>query len=185
MGGAIAAALIYLLGQYYVFPSWDALKEASGRIDIQSKRVLNYRKILRGQETVKAVLDSARQQTSSIEAGLLTSRSDSLANAEIQGLIKELAGAQGLNLRRSDVLPVKRVSPEYGKVSTRVELMGSIDQLLNFLVNFQSAVKILFIEEMRISAVQIGNPKEKQIVATLLISALKFVEPASPASNKK
>jgi hypothetical protein len=115
----------------------------------------------------------------------LTNHNDALANAEIQGLIKGLAGVQGLSLRRSDVLPVKTVSQDYEKVSTRVELMGSIDQLLNLLVNFQSAVKILFLEEMRVSPVQIGNPKEKRIVATLLISAVKTAEPASPAPNKK
>jgi Tfp pilus assembly protein PilO len=167
------AVLTYLLVQQYLLPYWDSLGTISERIEIQSKRVTQYRRILKGQDSVKAALETVRRQASLLEGGLLNSRADALANAEIQGIVKELAVSKGMTFRRSDLLPVKPISPEYSKVSTRVEVQGAINQLVDFLVSIEGDQRILFAEEMRISPAQMGNQKNKQIVATLMVSALK------------
>jgi Tfp pilus assembly protein PilO len=167
------AVLAYLMMQHYILPYWDSLGTTSEKIEILSKRVTQYRRILKGQNSVKAALETVRRQASSMESGLLNSRADALANAEIQGLVKDLAVSKGMTFRRSDLLPVKPVSPEYSKVSTRVEVLGAINQLADFLVSFESSQRILFVEEMRISPVQMGNPKNKQVLATLMVSGLK------------
>jgi Tfp pilus assembly protein PilO len=120
-----------------------------------------------------------------LETGLLTSKSDPLANAEIQGLVKALATSKGMSFQRSDSLPVKGVSPEYSKVSTRVEMTGAINQLVDFLASFETAPKILFVEEMRISPVQMGNPKNKQVHATLMVSALKQMDRSNLPPDKR
>ena len=179
------AALIFVLMQYSVLPYWDSLAETSEKIDIQSKRISSYRRVLRGQDSVEAALRVAQQQTALMETGLLTNRSDALANAEIQGLVKDLAISKGMSFQRSDSLPVKSVSPEYSKVSTRVEITGAINQLVDLLAAFETAAKILFAEEMRISPVQMGNPKNKQVHATLMISALKHTDRSSLPEGKK
>jgi Tfp pilus assembly protein PilO len=167
------AVLSYLLIQQYIFPYWDSLGTTSEKIEIQSKRVTQYRRILKGQDSVKTALETVRKQAFSMESGLLNSRADALANAEIQGIVKDLAVSKGMTFRRSDLLPVKPVSPEYSKVSTRVEVLGAINQLVDFLVSFEGSQRILFIEEMRISPVQLGNSKNKQVLATLMVSGLK------------
>jgi Tfp pilus assembly protein PilO len=167
------AVLAYLMMQHYILPYWDSLGTTSEKIEILSRRVTQYRRILKGQNSVKAALETVRRQASSMESGLLNSRADALANAEIQGLVKDLAVSKGMTFRRSDLLPVKPVSPEYSKVSTRVEVLGAINQLADFLVSFESSQRILFVEEMRISPVQMGNPKNKQVLATLMVSGLK------------
>jgi len=177
------AVLAFLLMQQYLLPYWDSLGTTAEKIEIQSKRVTQYRRILKGQDSVKAALETVRAQASSVESGLLASRADALANAEIQGLVKDLAVSKGMTFRRSDLLPVKPVSPEYSKVSTRVEVLGAINQLVDFLVSFESSQRILFVEEMRISPIQLGNLKNKQVLATLMICGLKNVD--KNAAGKK
>jgi len=177
------AVLAFLLMQQYLLPYWDSLGTTAEKIEIQSKRVTQYRRILKGQDSVKAALETVRAQASSVESGLLASRADALANAEIQGLVKDLAVSKGMTFRRSDLLPVKPVSPEYSKVSTRVEVLGAINQLVDFLVSFESSQRILFVEEMRISPIQLGNLKNKQVLATLMICGLKNVD-KNPAGKK-
>jgi hypothetical protein len=120
-----------------------------------------------------------------MENGLLKSRADGLATAEIQGLVKDLAVSKGMTFRRTDLLPVKPVSPEYTKVSTRIEVLGAINQLVELLVSFESSPKILFVEEMRVSPLRLGNTKDKQVLATLLVSGLKNIERNSPDSGRK
>jgi hypothetical protein len=163
----------YLLAQQYLLPYWDSLGTISERIEIQSKRLTQYRRILKGQDSVKAALEVVRRHASLMEGGLLNSRADALANAEIQGVVKDLAVSKGMIFRRSDLLPVKSVSPEYSKASTRVEVQGAINQLVDFLASLEADQRILFVEEMRISPVQMGNQKNKQVVATLMVSGLK------------
>src|SRR5206468_9835552 len=105
--------LVYLLMQQYILPYWDSVGTTSEKIEILSKRVTQYRRILKGQDSVKAALETVRRQASSTESGLLTSRADALANAEIQGIVKDLAVSKGMTFRRTDLLPVTPVSSVY------------------------------------------------------------------------
>jgi Tfp pilus assembly protein PilO len=177
------ALLTYLVVQQYLLPYWEALGTVPEKIAIQSKRVTQYRRILKGQDSVKAALDMARRQASLMESGLLTSKADALANAEIQGVVKDLAVSKGMSFRRSDLLPVKAISPEYSKASTRIEVQGAINQLVDFLVSLEGDQRILFVEEMRISPVQMGNQKNKQVVATLMVSGLKNADKSAASKG--
>jgi Tfp pilus assembly protein PilO len=182
---AAASIVAFVLIQYLVLPYWDSLGTASEGIEAQSKRVTQYRRILKGQASVKAALEAVHRETFQMENGLLKSRADGLATAEIQGLVKDLAVSKGMTFRRTDLLPVKPVSPEYTKVSTRIEVLGAINQLVELLVSFESSPKILFVEEMRVSPLRLGNTKDKQVLATLLVSGLKNIERNSPDSGRK
>ena len=178
-------AMIYLLCTTVVFPYWDKLSEVSGKIEMQTKRLTNYRKILRGQDTVRAALEETQRQLSTAEKGLLANKSDSLASAEFQGLIKQLAMTQGLNLLRTEVLPVKPVSAEYARLSARLEFSGSIDRLVSLMASFDSGERILCVEEMRVSPTQMNNPKKKDVRVTMTVSALKNLAPSVvPAAGK-
>jgi len=177
--------LVFVLMQYCVLPYWDSLTVTAEKIDIQAKRVSNHRRVLGGQDTVKATLEESYKQVALMESGLLTSRTDALGGAEIQGLVKDMAVSKGMVFRRSDLLPVKNISPEYSKISTRIEVHGNIHQLVDFLVSLGSSPTILFVEEMRISPAQMGDLKNKQVVSTLLISGLKTPDKGNSASDKK
>lgn len=185
IGAGAGVAMIYLLCTTVVFPYWDRLAEISQKIEVQTKRLTNYRKILRGQDNVRAALEETQRLLATAEKGLLANRSDSLASAEFQGLIKQLAMTQSLNLLRTEVLPVKPVSSEYARLSARLEFSGSIDRLVNLLTSFDSGERILFVEEMRVSPTQINNPKKKDVRVTMTVSALKNLAPSVAPVDRK
>jgi Tfp pilus assembly protein PilO len=185
VAAAGVTVLLFAAMEYSVLPYWDSLAESSEKIEIQSKRVTSYRRVLGGKDSVKAALATAQKEHANIEESLLGSKTDALANAEIQGLVKELATSKGMSPRRSDVLSVKIVSPEYTKVSTRIEITGTIDQFVALLAAFETAAKILFVEELKINPVQVGNPKNKQIMATLMVSALKLSDRNGSPTNRE
>jgi len=185
IGAAGTVAVFVGLMWTVVLPFWDSISQSSGSIDLQAKRVTNYRRILWGQTSVKAALESAQKQMTAWEARLLVNKTDSLAIAEIQGLAKDLVLAQKMSFRRSDLLPAKMVSTEYTKVSARIEIMGTMDQFVNLLLSFETGPRILFVEESRVSPVQIMNPRNKQVLVTLTVSALKSVDPGGNTKLKK
>ncbi|MSO22702.1 MAG: hypothetical protein EXQ58_05490 [Acidobacteria bacterium] len=173
LGAAGIALLLYFPMQYFILPSWDAQGRVSENIQAKTRQVLKCRKVLLGQESVKEALQAAQQQTALQESGLLSSPTDALAGAEVQGILREMVLSKGLTLRRSDVLPVRGLTPEYSKVSARMEVFGNMDQFVNLLVGMETAPRILYVEEMRLTPVQLNNPKNKQVMATLMVSALK------------
>jgi Tfp pilus assembly protein PilO len=181
---AVAAVVTFYLADSYVLPYWDSLGQTSEKIQIDAKRVASYRRLLHGQDSVKAALEAAKQQAASIEKGLLENESDALATAEMQGLVKGMVLSKGLTFRRSDLQPVKSISPDYSKVPTRVELTGSVDQLVSLLVDIETTGNILAVDEMRLSPSAPGNPKDKSLLVSLVVSALKRTEPGSEAAKK-
>ena len=181
---AVAAVVTFYLADSYLLPYWDSLGQTSEKIQIDAKRVASYRRLLHGQDSVKAALEAAKQQAVSIERGLLENESDALATAEMQGLVKGMVLSKGLTFRRSDLQPVKSISPDYSKVPTRVELTGSVDQLVSLLVDIETTGNILAVEEMRLSPAAPGNPKDKSLLVSLVVSALKRTEPGSDAAKK-
>ena len=167
------AVLLYFPLQYFIFPYWDAQGTVSQNIEAKTRQVLKYRKVLLSQDSVKEALQAAQQRTALQESGLLSSPTDALAGAEVQGILREMVLSKGLTLRRSDVLPVRGLTSEYSKVSARMEVFGNMDQFVNLLVGMETAPRILYVEEMRLTPVQLNNPRKKQVMATLMVSALK------------
>jgi len=185
LGTAAAVAVLYFACTLLIFPYWDSLSETTEEIELQTKRLTNYRKILLGKDTLEAAFSEVQQQVSDAEKRLLSSASDSLAAAELQGLVKQLAVGQSIPVLRNEALPVKPVSKEYGKLSVRLEVSGPIDRLVALMAGFDASEKTLFVEDARISPTHINAPKQKEVRATLTVSALKVLErPIAPQSKK-
>jgi Tfp pilus assembly protein PilO len=181
---AVSAVIIFFLADSYLLPYWDSLGESREKIQVDARRVASYRRILHGQDSVKAALEAVKQKTHSIEEGLLKSETDALATAEMQGIVKQMVLAKGLTLRRTDLQPVKIISSDYSRVSTRVELAGAADQLVSLLAAMETAENILAVEEIRISPAESGGTKNKNLVVNLVVSALKRVEPIAETGAK-
>ena len=175
--GGLALAL-YLLLDLLLLPFWDSLGETRANAEFQARRVHNYRRMLQRQDRTRSELDQLQRRTQSLEQGLLDSPGDALAGAEIQGLVRDIAAAQGLTIRNSDLLPVEEISPRYSKVSTRISLSGGIHQWVDFVDAMGTGPKILFVEDLRIVPVRANDPKNKDIRVTLSVSALKRAQPA-------
>jgi Tfp pilus assembly protein PilO len=181
---AVAAVIIFFLADSYLLPYWDSLGDSREKIQVDARRVASYRRVLHGQDSVKAALESVKQRTHSIEEGLLKSETDALATAEMQGIVKQMVLAKGLALRRTDLQPVKSISTDYSRVSTRVEVAGAADQLVSLLAAMETAENILAVEEIRISPAESGGTKSKNLVVNLVVSALKRIEPPSEDGAK-
>ena len=174
--GGLAVAL-YLMLDLLLLPFWDSLAETRANAEFQARRVGNYRRMLQRQDRTRSELDRLRRRTQSLEQGLLDSPGDALAGAEIQGLVRDVAAAQGLTIQNSALAPVEPLGPDYRKVSTRISLSGGIHQWADFVAAMGSGPKILFMEDLRISPVRVDDPGNKDVRVTLTVSALKRAEP--------
>jgi Tfp pilus assembly protein PilO len=184
IGAAVAVVLYFLLNHWFL-PFYDSLSEAHEKIAAQEKRVMNYRRIMGGKNSVNEAMAAAKKQLAILETGLLAGQSDALASAEIQGLVKNLVISTGMTFRRSDTLPVSPISPEYGKVPTRVEIVGSIEQFHDLMINFTRGPKHLVLDEVKITPTAMGGKNIKSILLNLVVSGIRRMDSSPPSGGKK
>ena len=181
--GGLIVVLVLLL-ELLLLPFWDSLADTRANAEFQARRVRNYRRMLQQQDRTRSELDRLRRRTEALEQGLLDSPGDALAGAEIQGLVRDIAAAQGLTVTNSDLAPVQKIGPRYSKISTRINLSGGIHQWVDFVDAMGSGPKILFVEDLRIVLVRANDPKNKDIRVTLSVSALKRPQPEQDGGDK-
>ena len=162
---------------WLVLPVWDSLGETRANAEFQARRVRNYRRVLQRHDRTRSELDQLQRRTQSLEQGLLDSPGDALAGAEIQGLVRDIAAAQGLTIRNSDLLPGGGDQPPLQQGLHPHQPERGIHQWVDFVDAMGTGPKILFVEDLRISPVRPNDPKNKDIRVTLAVSALKRAQP--------
>ncbi len=175
---AVGATALFLLADFIAFPLLDRFthdSEAAGHEEVTLRR---YQRLLSEAEFKKTQLAAAREGLKGVEAGLLESPSTSLANAEWQHLVRELADGKGIELGSSEFLRVQNLSPEYALLTGRVQLRCRLDQLVDFLVAMASSPKLLSVTRMTISGSQ-GDAQRRVNVQLVVGAAVRANKPVT------
>lgn len=162
--GAVA---LFLVVQFGVFPLLDRMPQAPGNIGSKELTLQRYQRLVRESDLERARLAAARQRLASLESGLLESPSGSLANAEWQRLLRELADSQGVELASSEFLRTEDLGGEYSLVIGRAQLRCRLEQLVGFLVALANSPKLMSVTRMRVWAVQGDAQKRLNVEVTI------------------
>ncbi len=172
--GAIAATL-FLVMKFGVFPLLDRLPEGPKAIEEKELTLRLSQRLVAASGIEQTKLTTAQERLKSLEASLLESTSPSLANAEWQRLVRELADSKGIELGSSEFLRMQDLSPDYALVTGRVQLRCRLDQLVDFLVAVATSPKPLSIRRLRISTSQ-GDPEKRMNVELMIGAAMRAVK---------
>ena len=113
-----------------------------------------------------------------LEAGLLESPSLSLAKAEWQHLVGQLADSKGIQLGSSELLRIQESGAGYSLVTGRLQFRCRLDQLVDFLVALATSPKLLSVTGLWVSGPQ-GDPKGFLNVQMTIGAATRTVKPVS------
>lgn len=165
-----AAAGLFLAVQFVVFPLWDRVTQAPGNLQDKELALRRYQRLVRESALEQAKLTASRERLKSLESGLLESPSASLASAEWQRLVREIADSQGIELGSSEFVRTQDLGSGYSLVLGRVQLRCRLEQLVQFLVVLANSPKLLSVTEERILAPQ-GDPQKVLLNVELTIGA--------------
>ena len=168
---AVAVGL-FLLVQFGVFPLLDRLPRGPGGIQDKELTLRRYQRLLGESGQAQSSLTAAQQRLTSLESGLLESPSATLANAEWQRLLRELADSQGLQLGSSEFIRTQDLGSGYSMVLGRIQLRCRLDQLVPFLVALADSPKLLAVTQLRVFALQ--NDPQNGLNVELTIGAPMF-----------
>lgn len=150
-GGAAAVALILVL-HFGLLPWLEEAPEPGKAVEERELILQRYQRLTTMAGSEQTRLAAAQERLKNTEAGLLESPSASLASAEWQRLVRELADAKGVQLSSSEVLRTQELSPDYALVVGRVQFGCRLDQLVDFLAALGTSPKLVSVRRMRLLA---------------------------------
>ncbi|MDD5544818.1 MAG: type II secretion system protein GspM [Acidobacteriia bacterium] len=175
IGLGLSAALLFVILDFVVFPTYDRVKQCSDAISERVKTVEKYKEKIAERQDREQSLGATEKQLAELESHLLRSRSASAAQAELQGAVNDLAKQSQLQVSRTDFLPTKELSRDYQKVSVRLDALGTINQITAFLTAAKNMPQFVFNDELRLAvynATSEDYKKTKQISTTLVVSGV-------------
>ena len=180
---ACAALVLFLVADFGVLPLLDVMQASSGGIEKKELTLRRYQRLVALASSQPASRAAAEKSLGDAEAGLLESPSESLANAEWQRLVRELAKEKGLELSSSEVLRVEKLSPDYALVTGRVALAARLDQLVDMLVAMATSPKLLAANSLKVMPMG-GDPQKRLQVEMTISAAMRAAKAAEVAPEK-
>jgi len=177
LGGAALA--LFLVAKFVLFPLLDRLPE--GSVEEKELALQCERSLVATSESQAASLSAAQERLKSVEAGLLESPSPSLANAEWQRLVRDLAESKAVEVASTESLRVQELGPEYTLVTGQVKLRCRLDQLVDFMAALATAPRLLSVTTLRIAPIP-GEPQKRMNVEMTVGAAMRGVK-GTPGGN--
>jgi hypothetical protein len=150
---AVTVALFVLLN-FGMFPLLEHLGSSPEVVEQKEVGLRRDMRLLAEAELEKTHHSAAGDRLKKLEAGLLESSSPSLANAEWQQLVSQLADSKGIQLGSSEFLRNQELGAGYSLLTGRVAFRCRIDQLVDFLIALTSSPKLLSVTGLMVSTSQ-------------------------------
>ena len=173
-GGAVA---LFLLLDFGVLPLFQRLGVSPEAVQQKEVELRRDKRLLAEAQLERTHLAAAGERLKGLEAGLLESSSSSLANAEWQRLVGQLADSKGIEFGSSELLRTKELGAGYSLVTGRVQFRCRMDQLVDFLVALAAFPKLLSVTSLSIINSQ-GDKQGRLTVQLTIGGATRTVKPA-------
>jgi hypothetical protein len=177
LGAGLGATALFMLLNFGVFPLLESLASSPELVQQKEVELRRDQRLLAEAELERTHLSAAGERLKGLEAGLLESSSPSLANAEWQRLVGELADSKGIELSSRESLRIKELGAGYSLVTGRVQFRCRLDQLVDFLVALAAFPRLLSVTGLSVTSLQ-ADPQGRLNVQLTIGAATRTMKPA-------
>ncbi len=163
--GAIAALAITVF--YLVSGPSQVKQEASLSVEQQRRALLQSREVLAQEPVYRTRADQYRQRLQQLRAMFLPGDNASIAGAELQRVLKELADQSGVDIVRRTIRGEQKLQNGVVKISVNIETNCQPDNLVKFLAAIENYEKRLSVDELQINSFRIQKRYEMRPILTV------------------
>jgi type II secretory pathway component PulM len=169
-GGGLLLILFYLA---VVNPLLSLEDSWNQELVNRNKLLSKYQSLLNSKNRVIQANKAMKAALTRTESQFLSGSSPSVASADLQEILKNLAKDQGVQMTSAKVLP-PREAGLYLEVPVQVELTATINQLVTLLYHLEHHKKLLFIPDLDINAPRMvrGENKDVPLQISMVISGV-------------
>jgi hypothetical protein len=142
---------------------------AAGSIPQAEKRLARLRQLAASVPGKQTVLKNVSAELAAREKGVIVTETAQQAQAQIQQILRKLAGDHGIEIRGGEFGQVRPLGADYGEAPVAVPFDCGIEQFINFLSAIGNQPELLGPTDVRIIA---GNPKDKRVSVRLTVSGV-------------
>jgi Tfp pilus assembly protein PilO len=165
---ALVSAVVFVVLQFVVLPRWDNARSESGTLFEAQKELRNSRELLATKQ-LRDQVAALRSRLEEQNRRLLSAPDQNQAGAQFLTWLSTGASQQQLTFVRSEFLPAVPVGEKYLRIPVRLELMGRITAITQFLAAIANGDRLVSIDELELAS---NGDKEKRIRCTFVASAL-------------
>jgi type II secretory pathway component PulM len=149
IGGAVAAAVAIFYLSTLALPGREGLSQ-----ELQTKRrtLIGQKELLLREAHYKTRLEEDRKRLEKDLSRRLPGENSSIAGAELQKVLKDLADQSGVEIIRRDNQREQKLDNALMKVSVRIETQCTIEQLVRFLAAIENYDKLLSVEHLTVTS---------------------------------
>ena len=178
VGGVVLLASI---GVYFGDQLVPGRSGQAGELDLKKKKLAQYREMVALEGNYKARLEQYRQRLLADQGRLLPGDNPSIASAELQKLLTDLASQSGVDVTRKNIQRETKLQDNIVKISVQIETNCGLDQLVQFLSAVENYEKFLTVDTLNITSFRIQ--KRYDIRPSLTISGLILVPEGKATTN--
>jgi hypothetical protein len=184
LGVGVGATALFLLLNFGVLPLLEGLGARPEAVQQKESELRREKQLLAAEALEKTHLSAARERLKGLEAGLLESSTPSLANAEWQRLVRQLAESKGIELGSSELLRTQDLGAGYSLVTGRAQFRCRLDQLVDLLAALAASPKLLSVSGLSVFASP-SDPQGRMSVQLTIGAATRTVKQAKdePAAH--
>lgn len=159
IAGAVAAVLT---GLFYFS---DSLVPSGGQratLETKKKMLGQYRETIAAEQNYKARLEYDRRRYDQNQTRLLTGETPSIAAAELQKILTELAGPTGVEItRRDNILQSQtKIQDNLIKIEVKIETNCNPEQLVQFIAAIENYERFLTVSDLTVSGYRMQKKYE-------------------------
>jgi Type II secretion system (T2SS), protein M subtype b len=164
-----------LLGLVYEFwPSSNVLKvvaPSTGSVALVEKRLEKMRETAATVPAKEAILKQVSADLAARENGLIKADTAAQAQAQLIQIFRRIGSAENppLEVRNTEIGPVRPLGDAYGEVLVSVQTECRIDQLVNVLAAIPAQPELIASSDLRVMS---SNAKEKTVGVRLTLSGV-------------
>jgi len=148
---ALIIGVIFVFVNYVFDPWYDNYEDLQLELANRQSLLKRYENLIATSDKAREKLVKMQSLDQSINYVLLDSSTSDLANAELQGLVKNLAQKADITFTR--ITPNKSVENDgFTEISLRLPFQGNIQQIQTFLYELESSEKFFNIQNFTIKS---------------------------------
>ncbi len=149
IGIALLIALIFIFVNYIFDPIYATYQGKQNELKSQKVLLKKYEHLIANQDKAREKLRVIKAIKNGVDEVLLENKTSDLANAELQGIVKNLA--QKANVKFTRITPNKAGEMEgFLEISLKLPFVGTIPQVQTFLYELETAPQLFYIKSMSV-----------------------------------
>ncbi len=181
---AAGAIAVLAAGVYYGVSTYAPGGEGAsgGGLDFKRRELLQRREIVGQESLYRSRVEQYRQRLQQSRSLFLPGDNASIAGAELQKVLKDLADRSGVDIIRRTIQPEQKLQNGIVKIKVNIETSCQPEQLVQFLAAVENYEKRLVVEELMINSFRIQRRYETR--PNLTVAGFIYV-PEVRAEEKK